>query len=175
MQHEQLDVLSELAAPAPDQQPRHSRKGEIGKRKKHARCSHRLQPRTARASALVWGGSQPIAKSGVIWYSRARETEIGGATRNKRDYHRAVLTERAFWNPSRNTTPQLPNEFRLSKQRSLSREAAGRAEFACAEHGSVGGDELEVRHRASIGLTNRTHLAGIGRRPRRASPQVRAL
>jgi hypothetical protein len=30
-QHEQLDVLSELAAPAADQQPQHSREGEIGK------------------------------------------------------------------------------------------------------------------------------------------------
>jgi len=34
-QHEQLDVFSELAAPAPDQQPQHSREGEIGKRQEH--------------------------------------------------------------------------------------------------------------------------------------------
>jgi hypothetical protein len=35
-QHEQLDVFSELAAPASDQQPQHSREGEIGERKEHA-------------------------------------------------------------------------------------------------------------------------------------------
>jgi hypothetical protein len=29
-QHEQLDVFGELAAPVPDQQPQHSREGEIG-------------------------------------------------------------------------------------------------------------------------------------------------
>src|SRR5207253_1573572 len=29
-QHEQLDVFSELAVPASDQQPKHSREGEIG-------------------------------------------------------------------------------------------------------------------------------------------------
>jgi hypothetical protein len=34
-QHEQLDVFSELA-PASDQQPQHSREGEIGERKEHA-------------------------------------------------------------------------------------------------------------------------------------------
>jgi hypothetical protein len=28
--HEQFDVLGELAAPAPDKQPQHSREGEIG-------------------------------------------------------------------------------------------------------------------------------------------------
>jgi hypothetical protein len=35
-QHEQLDVFSELAAPASDQQPQHSREGEIGEGKEHA-------------------------------------------------------------------------------------------------------------------------------------------
>jgi hypothetical protein len=35
-QQEQLDVSSELAAPAADQQPQHSREGEIGERKEHA-------------------------------------------------------------------------------------------------------------------------------------------
>ena len=35
-QHEQLDVFSEFAAPAADQQPQHSREGEIGERKEHA-------------------------------------------------------------------------------------------------------------------------------------------
>jgi len=35
-QHEQLDVFSELAALASDQQPQHSREGEIGERKEHA-------------------------------------------------------------------------------------------------------------------------------------------
>jgi hypothetical protein len=34
-QHEQLDVFGELAAPASDQQPQHSREGEIGERKEH--------------------------------------------------------------------------------------------------------------------------------------------
>jgi hypothetical protein len=34
-QHEQLDVLSELTAAAPDQEPQHSREGEIGERKEH--------------------------------------------------------------------------------------------------------------------------------------------
>ena len=35
-QHEQLDVLSEFAAPAADQQPQQSREGEIGEGKEHA-------------------------------------------------------------------------------------------------------------------------------------------
>ena len=34
-QHEQLDVLNELAAAVPDQEPQHSGEGEIGKRKEH--------------------------------------------------------------------------------------------------------------------------------------------
>ena len=34
-QHEQLDVFGELAAPASDKQPQHSREGEIGKGKEH--------------------------------------------------------------------------------------------------------------------------------------------
>jgi hypothetical protein len=34
-QHEQLDVLAELAAAAPDQEPQHSGEGEIGERKEH--------------------------------------------------------------------------------------------------------------------------------------------
>jgi hypothetical protein len=35
-QHEQLDVLGELAAPAADQQPQQRRESEIGERKEHA-------------------------------------------------------------------------------------------------------------------------------------------
>jgi hypothetical protein len=35
-QYEQLDVFGELIAPAPDQQPEHSREGEIGERKEHS-------------------------------------------------------------------------------------------------------------------------------------------
>jgi hypothetical protein len=35
MEHDQLDVFGDLAAPAPDQQPQHSREGEIGERKEH--------------------------------------------------------------------------------------------------------------------------------------------
>src|SRR5436190_6383427 len=34
-QDEQLDIFSEFAAPAADQQPQHSREGEIGERKEH--------------------------------------------------------------------------------------------------------------------------------------------
>src|SRR5262249_36186669 len=34
-QDEQLDVFGELSAPVPDQQPEHSREGEIGERKQH--------------------------------------------------------------------------------------------------------------------------------------------
>jgi hypothetical protein len=34
--HEQLDVFSELAAPASDHQAQHSREGEISERKEHA-------------------------------------------------------------------------------------------------------------------------------------------
>jgi hypothetical protein len=42
-QHEHLDVLSEFAASAVDQQPQHGREGEIGERKEHAPmlASHR--------------------------------------------------------------------------------------------------------------------------------------
>jgi hypothetical protein len=35
-QDEQLDVFCEVAAPAADQQPQHSREGEIAERKHHA-------------------------------------------------------------------------------------------------------------------------------------------
>jgi hypothetical protein len=34
-QHQQLDVLSELAVSAADQQPQHGREGQIGERKEH--------------------------------------------------------------------------------------------------------------------------------------------
>ena len=34
-QHEQFDVFGELAAPAPDKQPQHSREGEIGEGEEH--------------------------------------------------------------------------------------------------------------------------------------------
>ena len=34
-QHEQLDVFGDLAAPASDKQPQHSREGEIGEGKQH--------------------------------------------------------------------------------------------------------------------------------------------
>jgi hypothetical protein len=54
----------------------------------------------ARASALVWGGSQPVAKPSTIWYRARAGTEIYGASRNIRRFRRAVLTEPALWSHS---------------------------------------------------------------------------
>src|SRR4029450_3467772 len=59
-QQEQLDVSSELAAPAADQQPQHSREGEIGERKEHAPdapiARYRGQDGSSRTSVKEWGG-----------------------------------------------------------------------------------------------------------------------
>jgi hypothetical protein len=53
-QHEQLDVPDELAAAAPDQEPQHSRKGEISERKEHQAMlpSPAIEGSNGRASAL---------------------------------------------------------------------------------------------------------------------------
>jgi hypothetical protein len=40
--------------------------------------------RAARASALVWGGSQSVAKPSTIWYPRARVNPINSATSKRR-------------------------------------------------------------------------------------------
>jgi hypothetical protein len=82
-QHQQLDVLGELAAPAaPDQQPQHSREGEIGERKEHAPM---LSPPAANGSKheRLGRGQRPIgceARHDLV-FARARETTmIEGAT-----------------------------------------------------------------------------------------------
>jgi hypothetical protein len=69
-QDEQLAVLSELAAPAADPQPQHSREGEVGDRKEHPAILASGQRRRAEAPASR--GQATIAQSSRIWYPRAR-------------------------------------------------------------------------------------------------------
>jgi len=40
--------------------------------------------RAARASALVWGGSQSVTKPSTIWYSRVRANPRNSATSERR-------------------------------------------------------------------------------------------
>jgi len=72
-QHEQLDVFGELAAPASDQQPQHSREGEIGERKEHEADAPIARHRGRQERELRSGpASQSVARLSAIWYSRAR-------------------------------------------------------------------------------------------------------
>jgi hypothetical protein len=68
-QDEQLDVLGELAAPVSDQQPQHSREGEIGERKQHPRM---LSPSRRDQRQRDAAETKPVARQPTIWYSRAR-------------------------------------------------------------------------------------------------------
>jgi hypothetical protein len=71
-QHEQLDVFGELAAPAPDQQPQHSREGEIGEGKEHAPMLAWRQLAAAEQERRSRVQPNSVAKASAIWYSRAR-------------------------------------------------------------------------------------------------------
>jgi hypothetical protein len=71
-QHEQLNVFGELAAPVRDQQPQHSREGEIGERKEHAPMLSSPAASGSKAQRSRPGRQRTIAKPGTIWYSRAR-------------------------------------------------------------------------------------------------------
>jgi hypothetical protein len=73
-QHEQLDVLSELAAAVPDQEPQHSGKGEIGERKEHQAMLPSPPSRAAKGEPRSSGLQLTVAKPGAIWCPRARET-----------------------------------------------------------------------------------------------------
>jgi hypothetical protein len=68
-QHEQLDVFSELAAPASDQQPKHSREGEIGERKEHEAdasiARYRAQDEQERRSWTSVNELRSPARSGI--------------------------------------------------------------------------------------------------------------
>jgi hypothetical protein len=69
-QDEQLDIFGEFTAPAPDEQPEHSRKGEVGERKEHSAILPSVAlgepPRSCTSDR------QSVAQSRPIWYSRAR-------------------------------------------------------------------------------------------------------
>lgn len=67
-----LRSLGELAAPAPDQQPRQSREGEIGERKKHAPILSSPDAKGSTGERFGLGGSPSVAKPSTIWYTRAR-------------------------------------------------------------------------------------------------------
>jgi hypothetical protein len=68
-QDEQLDVLDELTAPAPDQQPEHSREGEIGERKEHPPILATPEQLSSSRVRL-----QSVAQPSPNLVSRARET-----------------------------------------------------------------------------------------------------
>ena len=72
-QHEQLEVFSELAAPVPNQQPQHSREGEVGERKEHAPMLSSPDAKGSKGERLWPGGGSPsVAKPSTIWYPRTR-------------------------------------------------------------------------------------------------------
>jgi hypothetical protein len=72
-QHEQFDVFGELAAPASDQQPQHSREGEIGERKEHEADAPIARRRGRQERDLTsWPASPSVAGLSAIWYSRGR-------------------------------------------------------------------------------------------------------
>jgi hypothetical protein len=73
-----LRSLGELAAPAPDQQPRQSREGEIGERKKHAPILSSPDAKGSTGERFGLGGSPSVAKPSPIWYTRARVNHIKG-------------------------------------------------------------------------------------------------
>ena len=75
-QHEQLDVLGELAAAAPDQEPQHSGEGEIGERKEH----------------------QAMLPSPAIEGSQ-RRTSVLGPSANSCEVHRDLVLARARETP----------------------------------------------------------------------------
>jgi hypothetical protein len=57
-QHEQLDVFGDLAAPASEKQPQHSREGEIGEGKQHPLMLP--EPTTGDAGTLNLGFLKPL-------------------------------------------------------------------------------------------------------------------
>ncbi len=71
-QHEQLNVFGELAAPVRDQEPQHSREGEIGERKEHAPMLSSPAATGSKGQRSRPGRQRTVAKPGTIWYSRAR-------------------------------------------------------------------------------------------------------
>jgi hypothetical protein len=73
-----LRSFGELAAPAPDQQPRQSREGEIGERKKHAPILSSPDAKGSTGERFGLGGSPSVAKPSPIWYTRARVNHIKG-------------------------------------------------------------------------------------------------
>jgi hypothetical protein len=72
-QYEQLDVFGELAAPVPDEQPQHSREGEIGEGKEHAPMLSSLAAEPQQGREL-WSGLSPLdcEVQGDLVFARAR-------------------------------------------------------------------------------------------------------
>jgi hypothetical protein len=83
-QHEQLNVFGELAAPVRDQQPQHSREGEIGERKEHAPMLSSPAATASKGQRSRPGRQRTVAKPGTTWYSRARVNLINSATSEQR-------------------------------------------------------------------------------------------
>jgi hypothetical protein len=73
-QHRQLDVFSELATPAPNQQPQHSREGEIGEGKEHAPMFSSPTANSSKGGALCSGAAANgcEAKHDLV-FARARQ------------------------------------------------------------------------------------------------------
>jgi hypothetical protein len=70
-QNEQLDVFGELTAPAADQQPQHSREGEIGERKEHAPMLPSPATKRSKSETVARPSAIELRSPQQIWY-RAR-------------------------------------------------------------------------------------------------------
>jgi hypothetical protein len=67
-QHEQFDVIGELAASAPDQQSQQSREGEVGERKEHAPMFPSPGREGGKSETLIWPAAIRLrgpARSGI--------------------------------------------------------------------------------------------------------------
>ena len=102
-QHEQLDVFSELAAPASDQQPKHSREGEIGERKEHEAdasiARYRAQDEQERRSWTSVTELRSPARSGIRARTNLQNSVKTSATDRRRPPNRNFETPQGH--PSR--------------------------------------------------------------------------
>jgi hypothetical protein len=69
-QDQQFDILGEFAAPAPEQQPEHSREGEIGERQQHPAILPSAAPEQPAKSRVSRTGNR-LHSPARLWYSRA--------------------------------------------------------------------------------------------------------
>jgi hypothetical protein len=95
-QQEQLDVSSELAAPAADQQPQHSREGEIGERKEHARAQDEQERRSRTSVKELRGPTRSDIRARAREPSKPRLNQRNRADAAHRTGILKPLTHRAL-------------------------------------------------------------------------------